>query len=159
MLRNSAGILMFRDRGHGLEVLLAHPGGPYWARKDDHAWSIPKGEFDPVIEDAFEAAKRELGEETGATVTPPVAPLRLTPLKQPGGKLVHAFAVEQDFDTTAFRSSTFSLEWPPRSGHVRQFPEVDRVAWFSVEAARTKLLTGQLGFLDQLIRALTPADR
>lgn len=153
MSKKSAGILLFR-RTHGtLEVLLAHPGGPYWAKKDDHAWSIPKGEFD--VEDAFVAAKREFTEETGGAVTGQAIPL--SPVKQPGGKTVHAFAVEQDFDPAHLTSNTFDLEWPPKSGRVQKYPEIDRAAWFSPDVARTKLLRGQVGLLDQLVVALAGA--
>src|SRR5438128_2698592 len=130
--KKSAGILLYRRPGGTVEVLLAHPGGPFWTRKDEQAWSIPKGEFD--TEDPFEAARRELTEETGAVVSGPVLPLAA--IKQPSGKMVHAFAVEQDFDLLGFRSNTFSIEWPPRSGRQQEYPEVDRVAWFPIDEAR-----------------------
>jgi predicted NUDIX family NTP pyrophosphohydrolase len=146
----SAGILLFRRAGAGVEVLLAHPGGPFWTRKDDQAWSIPKGEFE--AEDPLEAARRELTEETGAVVSGPVLPL--APIKQPSGKMVHAFAVEQDFDLAAFRSNTFSIEWPPRSGRQQEYPEVDRVAWFPLDEARLKIQRGQAALLDQLLQIL-----
>lgn len=156
--KTSAGILMYRRSTRGLEVLLGHPGGPFWARKDDGAWSILKGEFDPAREEPFPAACREFTEETGDVLLggPPIA---LQPIKQPGGKVVHAFAVEQDFDPAALRSNTFALEWPPRSGRVQQYPEIDRVAWFSMEGARTKLLAGQLDLLTQLERTLAAAAK
>lgn len=151
--KTSAGILLFRrSAGGALEVLLAHPGGPFWARKDDGAWSIPKGELDAVTESPYEAAKREFTEETGAAITG--RPLALVPVKQAGGKIVHAFAVEQDLDPGSATSNTFSMEWPPRSGRQQQFPEVDRVAWFSPEVARAKLLTGQVPLLEQLLARL-----
>ena len=154
MPKTSAGILLFRrPADEAVQVLLAHPGGPFWARKDDHVWSIPKGEFDPAVEDPLQAAKRELAEEIGASVSGPLVPL--SPVKQPGGKVVHAFALEQDFDPATLVSNLFTLQWPPRSGRQQQFPEVDRVAWFSAEAARTKLLVGQLPLLDELERLLT----
>ena len=149
--KKSAGILLYRRPGGGrVEVLLAHPGGPFWTRKDEQAWSIPKGEFD--TEDSFEAARRELTEETGAVVSGPVLPL--DPIKQPSGKMVHAFAVEQDFDLSAFRSNTFSIEWPPRSGRQQEYPEVDRVAWFPIDEARLKIQRGQAALLDQLLQIL-----
>ena len=148
--KKSAGVLLFRRVGTGVEVLLAHPGGPFWTRKDEQAWSIPKGEFE--AEDPLEAARRELTEETGAVVSGPVLPL--APIKQPSGKMVHAFAVEQDFDLGAFRSNTFSIEWPPRSGRQQEYPEVDRVAWFPLDEARLKMQRGQAALLDQLLRIL-----
>ena len=148
--KKSAGVLLYRRPGGRVEVLLAHPGGPFWTRKDEQAWSIPKGEFD--TEDPFEAARRELTEETGAVVTGPVQPL--APIKQPSGKMVHAFAVEQDFDLAAFRSNTFSIEWPPRSGRQQEYPEVDRVAWFPIDEARLKIQRGQAALLDQLLQIL-----
>jgi predicted NUDIX family NTP pyrophosphohydrolase len=148
--QHSAGILLYRRTRGQLEVLLVHPGGPFWAKKDEQAWSIPKGEFD--AEHPLEAAKRELTEETGASVTG--AALALTPVKQPSGKIVHAFAVEQDFDLANFRSNTFSLEWPPRSGRMLECPEVDRAAWFTAEEARRKWQRGQVHLLDELIRRL-----
>lgn len=132
-------------------MLLVHPGGPFWARKDDGAWTIPKGELGPG-EEPFEAAKRELVEEIGATVDGPA--LALTPVRQAGGKLVHAFAVEQNFDVAGLRSNTFELEWPPRSGKKRTFPEVDRAAWFSPATARIKLLGGQVPLVDELLARL-----
>jgi predicted NUDIX family NTP pyrophosphohydrolase len=139
-------LLVFRRRRE-VEVLLVHPGGPFWAKKDDRAWSIPKGEFPPA-EDPLAAARREVQEETGCRVSGDFIPL--TPLKQPGGKLVHAWAVEGDCDVTVVRSNTFTLEWPPRSGRHRQFPEVDRAGWFAPAAARAKILPGQAPFLDEL---------
>ena len=151
MKKTSAGILLFRRSRGTIEVLLAHPGGPYWAKKDDHAWSIPKGEFDPEREDPLQAARREFTEETGATVAG--TPIPLAPLKQPGGKIVHAFAVEQDFDPSALVSNTFSMEWPPRSGRLQQFPEVDRVAWFRHDDATIKILSGQVPFLEEVYRS------
>jgi predicted NUDIX family NTP pyrophosphohydrolase len=146
----SAGILLYRRAEGGVEVLLAHPGGPFWTRKDEQSWSIPKGELE--AEDPLEAAKRELTEETGAVVSGPVLPL--APIKQPSGKTVHAFAVEQDFDLSAFRSNTFSIEWPPRSGRQQEYPEVDRVGWFPIDEARLKIQRGQAALLDQLLQIL-----
>ena len=144
---HSAGILVYRRRTGPLEVLLVHPGGPFWARKDEGAWSIPKGEF-AAGADALEAARREFREETGSAIAG--AFVALAPLRQRGGKLVHAWAVEGDLDTSSISSNTFSIEWPPRSGRQQQFPEIDRAAWFEVAAARQKILAGQRGFLDEL---------
>jgi len=145
---NSAGLLLYRNNRPGaLEVLLVHPGGPFWARKDEGAWSIPKGEFEAGA-DALEAARREFLEETGSRIEG--AFVALTPLRQPSGKLVYAWAVEGNLDTSSIRSNTFSVEWPPRSGRQQEFPEIDRAAWFDIAAARQKILAGQRGFLDEL---------
>jgi predicted NUDIX family NTP pyrophosphohydrolase len=145
----SAGVLLYRIRDGVVEVLLAHPGGPFWARKDDGAWSIPKGEYTDG-EDPLAAAQREFAEELGLPV--PAGPrLDLGVLKQPSGKVVTAFAVRGDLDVTDTRSNTFELEWPKGSGTVREFPEVDRVGWFPVTQARTKLLKGQRPYLDLLM--------
>jgi predicted NUDIX family NTP pyrophosphohydrolase len=147
---SSAGVLVYRRRSR-LEVLLVHPGGPFWAKKDDGAWSIPKGEF-AEGEDPLTAARRELAEETGLVVDRELRPLGS--VKQAGGKVVHAWALEGDLDASAIRSNTFSMEWPPRSGRMQQFPEVDRAAWFSIDEARVKLLKGQLPLLDALVAAI-----
>lgn len=147
MSKKSAGLLLYRKTAKGLEVLLVHPGGPLWAKRDDAAWSIPKGEFVDE-EDPLVAAKREFEEETGGQ--PDGAFVSLKPLKQPGGKLVFAWAVRADFDPSKLKSNTFSMEWPPRSGRQQEFPEVDRAAWFGIEDARHKILKGQAPFLDQL---------
>ena len=145
----SAGVLVYRTRDGVVEVLIAHPGGPFWTRKDDGAWSIPKGEYADG-DDAWAAAQREFGEELGLPV--PAGPrVDFGPLKQPSGKVVTTFAVRGDLDVTDARSNTFELEWPKGSGRMREFPEVDRVAWFPVAQARTKLLKGQRAFLDQLM--------
>jgi predicted NUDIX family NTP pyrophosphohydrolase len=145
----SAGVLVYRSRDGVVEVLIAHPGGPFWARKDDGAWSIPKGEYLDG-DDAWAAAQREFGEELGLPV--PAGPrIDLGPLKQPSGKVVTAFAVRGDLDVTDACSNTFELEWPKGSGRLREFPEVDRVAWFPVAQARAKLLKGQRALLDQLM--------
>jgi len=148
----SAGILAYRRRSRGLEVLLAHPGGPYWRTKDLGAWSIPKG----VVEsgDPLLCAKREFNEETGLTADGELVPL--TPVKQRSGKTVHAFALEADFDLSSFSSNLFEMEWPPRSGQLQKFPEVDRIAYFDLLTARKKILPGQRGFLDELERQLRP---
>ena len=147
MSKKSAGLLLFREMSGHLEVLLVHPGGPFWSKKDEGAWSIPKGELGEG-EDPLEAAKREFEEEMGSPVQGEAIPLH--PLKQPGGKTVHAWAVRGDFDPDLLRSNTFPLEWPPKSGRIQEFPEVDRAAWFTIETARQKILKGQAGFLDQL---------
>lgn len=149
MPKLSAGVLLYRARDGVVEVLIAHPGGPFWARKDNGAWSIPKGEYTEG-EDPWAAAQREFSEELGVSV-PAGTRLDLGQLKQSGGKVVTAFAVGADLDVSDARSNTFELEWPKGSGKVREFPEVDRVGWFSVAQARVKLLKGQLGFLDRLM--------
>ncbi|MCV7095219.1 NUDIX domain-containing protein [Mycobacterium kubicae] len=149
MPRMSAGLLLYRLRDSVIEVLLAHPGGPFWARKDDGAWSIPKGEYTEA-EDAWLAARREFAEELGLPV-PDGPRIELGAVKQSGGKVVTAFAVRADLDITDARSNTFELEWPKGSGRTRQFPEVDRVGWFTVGDARVKLLKGQRAFLDRLL--------
>ncbi len=152
MPKLSAGLLLYRTGGDGLEVLIAHPGGPFWARKDDGAWSIPKGEYNSG-DDPWEAAQREFAEELGLTV-PDGSRSDLGEVRQAGGKVVTAFAVGADLDVTEARSNTFEMEWPPRSGRMQEFPEVDRVAWVSVEVARSKLLKGQLPILDRLVSVL-----
>ncbi len=143
----SAGILLYRRRGHGTEVLLGHPGGPYWTRKDKGAWMVPKGAVE-LGESSAEAARREFGEEVG-----PVPPGALEPLarvRQNGGKLVEVFALEGDFDPQALASNEFEQEWPPRSGRMMTFPELDRVAWMSLGEARDYMLQSQLPVLDAL---------
>lgn len=149
MPRMSAGLLMFRRRTGVLEVFLVHPGGPFWARKDLGAWSIPKGEYEPD-EDPLVAARREFAEETG--IVPEGEFIALTPVRQTGGKVVHAFALEGDCDPETIRSNTFVIEWPPRSGQQQAFPEVDRAGWFAIDEAKRKLLKGQLGLLEELLR-------
>ncbi len=146
--RLSAGLLMFREGVSGLEVLLVHPGGPFWVKKDDGAWSIPKGELEEG-EDPLEAARREFREETGMEA-PTSKLIPLEPLRQPSGKMVQAWAVRGDFDPEALRSNTFSIEWPPKSGKQQDFPEVDRAAWMPIPLAKRKILKGQLPFLFQL---------
>jgi predicted NUDIX family NTP pyrophosphohydrolase len=150
--KRSAGILMYRRSGGRLELLLVHPGGPFWARKDLGAWSIPKGEYAPP-EDPQVVARREFEEETGVALRGALQPLG--EVVQAGRKVVTAFAIEGDFDPTRLKSNTFELEWPPRSGRKAQFPEVDRAQWFSPEEAREKILSGQRDFIDRLIAALT----
>ena len=152
----SAGLLLYR-RSHNddvitLEVLLGHMGGPFWARKDEGAWSMPKGEYGPD-EDPFAAAKREFEEELGSA--PPEVDYReLGSVSQSGGKLVTAWAAEADFDAAAAVSNTFELEWPPRSGRLESFPEIDRAGWFTAEVARAKLVKGQRPLIGRLGEAL-----
>ena len=140
MPKLSAGIVLFRRRPAGLEVMLVHPGGPFWAKKDEGAWSIPKGLADEG-EDLLAAAKREFLEETGMTVAGEF--LDLGAHKQPSGKTIVAWACEGDFDPASLKSNTFSLEWPPRSGRMAEFPEVDRAAWYSIDEALVKINKGQ----------------
>lgn len=150
MAKQSAGLLLYR-RLPQLEVLLAHPGGPFFASKDDGVWTIPKGEIDPD-EDPLACAKRELEEEIGIAVGARAC-VSLGSIKQKGGKVVSAWACECDWDGV-LRSNDFELEWPPRSGRTQTFPEVDRAAFFSIEVARTKLNPAQVAFLDRLIQAV-----
>ena len=149
--RRSAGVLLYRRAGRRLEVLLAHPGGPFWKNKDDGAWSIPKGEYGEN-EDPLAAAKREFAEETGLSLPGDFIPLG--EVRQPGGKVVTAWAVEREFDVAQLRSNTFSMPWPPGSGKSQEFPEIDRVAWFSVDDARRRILKGQTELLDRLVQHL-----
>ncbi len=152
MPQRSAGILLYRRRHAAIEVLLVHPGGPFWAKKDDGAWSIPKGEYQSG-EDPLAAARREFQEETGAGA-PEAEAIALGSFRQPSGKIVDAWAIEGDFDPAALRSNTFTLEWPPRSGRIREVPEVDRAAWLAPEQAARKLLKGQRPILEALLRHL-----
>ena len=149
MPKLSAGLLVYRRTGGELEVLIVHPGGPFWAKKDDGAWSVPKGEYEPD-EDPLEVALREFEEEIGAEPPDHATAVSLGELRQPSGKVVRAWAVEGDLDVSEVRSNTFEMEWPPRSGRTQEFPEVDRAGWFGLEEARRKLLRGQVGFLDRL---------
>jgi predicted NUDIX family NTP pyrophosphohydrolase len=152
--KRSAGILLFRLAEEALEVMLAHPGGPFWAKKDLGAWSIPKGECGEG-EDLRACALRELGEELGP---PPAltadALIELGSVRQKGGKVVHGWAAEADFDPSTLRSNAFTMEWPPRSGVEREFPEVDRAEWFDPETARRKILAAQAEFVDRLLDRL-----
>ncbi|MEJ2671861.1 MAG: NUDIX domain-containing protein [Deltaproteobacteria bacterium] len=155
MPKRSAGLLLYRRRQGEVEILLVHPGGPFWAKKDEGAWSIPKGEYAPE-EDPLDAAWREFKEETGCAAAGEVIPLGS--LKQPSGKIVQAWALEGDCNAAAIRSNTFTLEWPPKSGRSQEFPEVDKAAWFSLKAARSKILRGQAGFLEELASKLADQD-
>ncbi|MGW1810176.1 NUDIX domain-containing protein [Streptomyces sp. NPDC002078] len=146
--KRSAGLLLFRHTDEGLEVLLGHMGGPLWAKKDAGAWTVPKGEYDPD-EPAWEAARREFQEELG--VAPPDGKaVPLGEVAQKNGKVVTAWAVEADPDLSGFSPGTFTMEWPPRSGRVREFPELDRVAWLGLDRARELIITAQTAFLDRL---------
>ena len=148
MPRTSAGILLYRLRPAGPEVLIGHMGGPFWAKKDDGGWSIPKGEHGPD-EDPLAVARREFEEELGSSVPTqelvPLGALRVT-----SGKVLTVWAAEGDLDAAAAQSNTFTVEWPPRSGRVQEFPEIDRAAWFGLDEARSKLVKGQVPFLDRL---------
>jgi predicted NUDIX family NTP pyrophosphohydrolase len=147
-MKQSAGILLYKTENGLLKVLLAHPGGPFWAKKDEGAWSIPKGEFDEN-EDALTAARREFLEETGFEITGECRALK--PVKQKSGKIVYAWAAEGDMDPTKITSNTFEMEWPPKSGKMKEFPEIDRVEWFTVEEALVKILPGQQAILLELL--------
>jgi len=142
----SAGLLAFRRRSE-LEVLLAHPGGPFWAKKDDGAWTIPKGLLEPS-DDLVAAARREFSEETGLTASGDL--IALKPVNQRSGKVVHAFAFEADFDLAGFASNSFEIEWPPKSGRRQSFPEIDRVAYFTLDLAMTKIIAYQQPLLREL---------
>ena len=147
MPRISAGLLMYRIEDGRIEILLAHPGGPFFANKDEGSWSIPKGEPD-ADEDLLLAAQREFEEETGVKPVGPFIPLE--PIKQKGGKIVHAWAFEGDCDATAVKSNTFTMEWPPKSGKQQEFPEIDRGKFFDLATARKKIKAGQEAFIDEL---------
>ncbi|MBP1714484.1 MAG: Phosphohydrolase [Deltaproteobacteria bacterium] len=146
--KKSAGLLLFREVSGRLEVLLVHPGGPFWAKKDEGAWSLPKGEFEEG-EDPFAAARREFEEETGFAA-PHGEKIPLEPRRQPSGKLVYAWAMKADLDPSRLKSNLFSLEWPPKSGRYQECPEVDRAGWFPIEEAFHKITKGQAAFLVQL---------
>jgi predicted NUDIX family NTP pyrophosphohydrolase len=156
MPKLSAGLLLYRITDGSVEVLIGHPGGPFWAKKDQGAWSIPKGEY-TEDDDPWAAARREFEEELGKP--PPDGPrIDFPPLKQPSGKIITAFAVRGDLDLEGTVSNTFALEWPKGSGNVREYPEIDRVDWFCVAAARSKLLKGQRPLLDRLMDVLADAE-
>lgn len=147
MRKQSAGILLYRKNVNSLQVFLVHPGGPFFINKDDGSWSVPKGEF-LDDEDPLEAAKREFEEETGKVITGKF--IALNPVTQKGGKTVQAWAVEGDIDPAIIKSNHFEIEWPPRSGKQKTFPEIDRAAWFDLDIARVKINPAQAGFIDEL---------
>ncbi|MCV7343441.1 NUDIX domain-containing protein [Mycolicibacterium rhodesiae] len=153
MPKYSAGVLLHRHVDGVVEVLIGHPGGPFWARKDDGAWSIPKGEYDPDTDDAWAAARREFAEELGSDV-PQGDRIEFDAVKQPSGKVLTVFAIQADLDVAQAQSNTFSMEWPKGSGRMQEFPELDRVGWFPVARARHKLLKGHVVFLDRLMAHL-----
>lgn len=147
MCKKSAGILLYRLQNDDWEVLLVHPGGPFWAKKDLGAWSIPKGEFDEN-ENPLDAAKREVEEETGIKVQGDF--IELTPVKQKNSKLIYAWALRGNFDAAQIKSNTFEIEWPPKSGKEKSFPEVDKAAWFNIEEAKKKITEGQLPLINEI---------
>ncbi len=147
MAKKSAGLLMYRRHNGELEIMLVHPGGPFWVKKDLGSWSIPKGEYTNE-EDPLEVAKREFQEETSFKAEGEF--MALTPIKQPGGKLITIWAFEGDCDASKIKSNTFTMEWPPRSGKQQEFPEVDRAGWFIISVAKEKIIKGQTGFIDEL---------
>ncbi|PKP57323.1 MAG: NUDIX hydrolase [Candidatus Altiarchaeales archaeon HGW-Altiarchaeales-2] len=151
MVEYSAGILLYKFKNGKLHVLLVHPGGPFWQKRDNGAWSIPKGKIEEN-ETPFDAAKREFKEETGFIVDGNF--IELGELRQPSGKIVHIWALEKDVDETRSTSNMFALEWPKGSGKMQEFPEIDRVAWFDIEQARRKILNGQKGFIDLLVESV-----
>ena len=154
MIKRSAGLLVYRMRDEDVDVFLVHPGGPFWAKKDAGAWSIPKGEFE--TEQPLVAAMREFEEETGLKISGDF--IELKPVKQKGGKIVYAWAVEADFDASDIQSNMFKLEWPPKSGVMRDYPEVDRAGWFDLETAKLKMLASQAGLIEQLQEFLSAAQ-
>ncbi|HEX7069152.1 MAG TPA: NUDIX domain-containing protein [Rhodothermales bacterium] len=153
MPKRSAGILLYRRTAGRLEVLLVHPGGPFWRNRDEGAWTIPKGEYGDD-EDPLDAARREFEEELGSEPQGTAVPLR--PIRQKGGKEVSAWAMEGDLDAAAIRSNEFDLEWPPKSGRMQRFPEVDRAEWFDVETARSRINPAQVALIDELVALKGP---
>lgn len=150
-MKKSAGILVYRLRSKAIEVFLVHPGGPFWKNKDDGAWSIPKGEY-TEDEDPLEAAKREFEEETGIPCDGDF--IKLEPVKQKSGKLVLAWALEKDIDPDKIKSNLFSMEWPPKSGKMQEFPEIDKGKWYDLNEAKQKINSSQAAFIDQLVEKL-----
>jgi predicted NUDIX family NTP pyrophosphohydrolase len=155
MTKQSAGLLLYRSKQNHLEVFLVHPGGPFWAKKDLGSWSIPKGEFQEG-EDPLVAAQREFHEETGFSINGEFKPL--SSIKQKSGKVVHAWAIEGNVDQTKIKSNTFEMEWPPKSGKMKEFPEIDKAEWFAIKVAREKINPNQAAFLDRLIQILGISD-
>jgi predicted NUDIX family NTP pyrophosphohydrolase len=151
MVEHSGGILAYKYVEGKLEVMLAHPGGPFWARKDEAAWSIPKG-LQETDESILDTAKREFEEETGCKIQTDL--LELGTIKQPSKKLITIFAVEMEIDVNMVKSNLFEMEWPPKSGNIQKFPENDKAQWFTIEEARKKIFKGQKGFLDRLVDIL-----
>ena len=147
MAKKSAGILLYRIQNKNPEIFLVHPGGPFWAKKDDGAWSIPKGEFEDN-EDPLDAAKREFEEETGLRISGEF--VQLNPIKQKSGKIVFAWALEGNFDPATIKSNSFEIEWPPGSGKMRSFPEIDKAEWFSITVAKTKINSGQSALINEM---------
>ena len=147
MAKKSAGILLYRIQNKNPEVFLVHPGGPFWAKKDAGAWSIPKGEFEDD-EDPLDAAKREFEEETGITISGEF--IQLKPIRQKSGKMVYAWAVEGNIDPATIKSNSFEMEWPPSSGKMRSFPEIDKAAWFTLIEGRNKINSGQSALINEL---------
>ncbi len=152
MKKRSAGVLLYKQTTQGMQVFIGHPGGPYWAKKDNGAWSIPKGEFEEG-EDAFEAAKREFKEEVGGDV-PAGEPIELGDFKVTSGKIVTAWALEADFDPEKVSSNLFEIEWPPKSGQKQEFPEIDKAGWFTLSKATIKLVKGQVQIIEKLAELL-----
>ena len=150
MPKHSAGLLVYRYSNDNLEVFLVHPGGPFWTKKDAGVWSIPKGEF--IDEEPLEAAKREFEEETNIRIHGQFTPL--TPIKQSNAKIVYAWAIEADFDSSKIKSNPFTMEWPPKSGKYQEFPEIDKGQWFTISEAIKKILKGQTGLIKELIQIL-----
>ncbi|MEU1477612.1 NUDIX domain-containing protein [Streptomyces sp. NPDC005760] len=148
-MRTSAGLLLFRHGGNGLEVLLGHMGGPFFARRDAGAWTVPKGEYEPDSESAWDAARREFQEELGLP-PPDGEAVPLGEVRQTNGKVVTAWAIEADLDPATVVPGVFSMEWPPKSGQTREFPELDRVEWFALDRARSLIVKAQAAFLDRL---------
>ncbi|MES2267138.1 MAG: NUDIX domain-containing protein [Bacteroidota bacterium] len=151
MLKQSAGILLYKLTDGSLKVFLVHPGGPFFRKKDDGAWSVPKGEY-LEDENPLAAAQREFEEEVGKTVTGNF--IKLQPVKQKSGKVVHAWAVEGDIDHTNIVSNTFEIEWPPKSGKRASFPEIDRAGWFTIDEARVKIIPGQVRLIEELVELI-----
>lgn len=150
-MKKSAGLLVYRKLLHELQVMLVHPGGPFWKNKDTGAWSIPKGEFTDE-EEPLAAAKREFEEETNLQVSGKFLPL--TPVKQKSGKLIYAWAVQNNMDVSSIKSNLFEMEWPPKSGNMQSFPEIDKAGWFKVEQAKEKMIPGQFAFIEELQQLL-----